>query len=257
MKEIIQKMRHDADRIARERYQEWWDSLTPAEQTRQRRAVLEAESDEATEVAHFKPGVIELDPHHPTTPYTLQMQLMMHDIFVPLVDLAAQTQEERDLASLWCATVMLSASDNDVVIAPRPQWLPARDASGWEHGIKAEGRLPDLVLADIASHGGEDAAKLQFDAAFRPVMVVGERAVRFEVGDLEYRLREIVDSLRMIPPPETTAANADWLEEWIDRGCPMIDPVDTSVDGEFSARSTDGNDIRTVDSDHASHISTD
>lgn len=240
MKEIIQKMRQQVHEIGVERYRKWWDGLTPEQQKQQRRGILDAEIGEAEVIGEYKPGVIELDPEFPPTPYAVQMQLMMLGVFTSLSDLAERTREELEIAALWAATAMLSASDNDVIISPRPEWLPGRDSA----------QIVELVQADIEKHGGEDEVRRIFGDDWYGDAVVDEQPEPFQVGDLESRLSEIVDSLRMMPPPETTAANADWLEQWLARGCPMFDPpetaahdsLDTSVDEDISTEIQDGND---------------
>lgn len=165
--EIIQKMREEADAIAIKRRKEWWDSMTSAQQKHASRAIADAEMDEHQHLSEFKPGVIELDELKPPTPYSVQMQLVLVDVFVSLEDLADHTQDDLEEAALWAATVMFSASDNDVVIAPRPEWLPARDASGWDHNIEASGSLGERVLEDYAKCGGEMSARQLYDDDWR------------------------------------------------------------------------------------------
>lgn len=256
--DITAAMREQAHEIALKRRKEWWDGLTNAERRRIERQMRDENTTAQDALTEFKPGVIVLDPDHTVTPYVLQMQLILHDIFMPLEELAGQTQLERDKASLWCATVMLNASDNDVVIAPRPEWLPARDSSGWEHG-----KVGELVRADIDSHGGNEEARLKFDVAFKPAaseVVPALRVDRDYEGDPFWarQLRGIADTLleiaggdrRMVPDDLVTYG--EWIHGWLDNGAPTLEPApdaeqeptDTSVDRDNSERSTDGNDSK-------------
>jgi hypothetical protein len=161
--EIIQKMREEAHATAVERYTEWWKGLTDKERRRLERVYKEEGTSQAEVIGEHKPGVIELDELKPPTPYSVQMQLVLVDVFVSLEDLAGHSQDDLEEAALWAATVMFSASDNDVVIAPRPEWLPARDASGWDHEIEPSGRLSDRVMEDYAKCGGEQRARQLYD----------------------------------------------------------------------------------------------
>jgi hypothetical protein len=216
-------MREQAHRIAVQRRDEWWNGLS-TEQKKQ----LMGERDDLTD---FKPGVIELDPAHSSTPYSVQEFCLLLGLFVPLDELASQPQEELEAATLWAMTVHLEASDNDVIIAPRPEWLPSRDSAS--AGEECE--------RDREAHGGEERVRQLYNDDWLTRLRIDrepeepEEPEPFQVGDLESRLREIVDSLRGITPPETAAGNASWLEEWIDQGCPMFDRApEPSSDPEWN-----------------------
>lgn len=249
MKEIIQKMREQAHEIGVKRYREWWDSLTPDQQKAQRRGILDAEIGEAEVIGEYKPGVIELDPAHPPTPYAVQMQLMLLGVFASIEELASQTREELEIAALWAATAMLSASDNDVVISPRPEWLAGRDRA----------QIDELIKADIEKHGGEDhVSRIYGDEWY--VDTTKSHIVDLQVSaplrsytpapPWAQKLRAIADAILSIAPDELSEEGI-WLHDWLDAGAPMFDPakpahdsLDTSVDEDISTEIQDGNDSR-------------
>lgn len=242
--DVVREMREKAHAIAVERHKKWWEGMTPDEQRRARLAIQNAEIDQAEHLAEFKPGVIELDPKSPPTPYAVQLQLLMLDVFVSLDELAKQPPEELEAAALWAVTVTLEASDNDVIIAPRPEWLPARDHAN----------AGDLCRADIDAHGGENEAQRVYDAEWHTDELGGDpAAVVEERNEPEWaqRLRAIADVLIEVCP-EDMAAEGEWLRGWLDAGAPMIDPAepvqyqgDTRVAVEISeTENTDGNERR-------------
>lgn len=245
MAETISGMRARAHEVAVRRHEEWWNSLTPAQQ---KQAIGERGN-----LQQFKPGVIVLDTNAKLpTPYSVQTQLMMIDVFVPLDELAERSREDLEAATLWGTTVMLEASDNDVIIAPRPEWLPARD-----HAMD----VPALVEADVAAHGGEEAVQKRYDADYKPTITVNEAMDCEEDPHLSrdyshepqwaQQMRTIGDML--LNPTPFHAADllemGEWLHAWLDAGAPMLytaeeaeqDPTDTRVGRENSERSTDGN----------------
>lgn len=150
MNDIIRELRERAHAIAVARRKEWWDAMTPAEQRKASARIAGAEIGEEDHLADFKPGVIEFDEKRARfDPYSVQLQLIMVDCFVPLEELASHNRADRIAASYWATTVSLNASDNDVMIGPRPEWLPSRDS------IAAD----DALQADYEKNGGIDHAE--------------------------------------------------------------------------------------------------
>lgn len=241
MKEIIQNMREQAHQIALQRRKEWWESLTPE----QRKAASKGGTTEDDQLVDFKPGVLELADA--PTPYALQMQLLLLGVYVSLDDLAIKTREELAVAGLWAATVMYDASDNDVVIAPRPDWLPARDSAN----------AVELVQDDIKKHGGEDeASRIYHEEWYTDDLVDTDPPAldhSHEPGWAQ-RLRAIATVLTDVCPEEMFEEGV-WLLEWLNAGAPMFEPAqerdrrhhspDTSVGEHTSTESTDGNDSGT------------
>jgi hypothetical protein len=78
-------------------------------------------------------GMREKETRTPATPMLTFDLLALVSVYVPVHELAAHSLEEREAACNWAGAVHLSASDNDdVVIPPRPEWLPGRDNAAWD-----------------------------------------------------------------------------------------------------------------------------
>ena len=233
--DVIKQMREKAHAIALERRKAWWDGMTPAEQKRASASIREAELGEHDHLAEFKPAVIELEEGAPASPYLVQTQLVLIGCFMSLEALGERSYEERRAASWWASTAMLSASDNDVILAPRPEWLPERDSASVDQDYEN----------DIERNGGLEHARRIWDTEWpKPDKaetvdepISDEQALFL---DLLERVDEIRTILRITLGLETPEAEG---------------PDDTSVDRERLEGSPDGNDSTTEFSDRRHTIS--
>lgn len=229
--DVIKDMREKAHAIALERRKAWWDGMTPAEQRRASASIREAELDEHSHLEEFKPGVIALEEGAPASPYLVQEQLMLIGCFVSLDDLCDRDYNDRRAASHWAATVMLEASDNDVIIAPRPEWLPGRDSAN----------VDDLVQADRARFAkdpetGEDRARRLFDTEWpKPGVQPGEEP-GYEIVDATREQAAMLDILEHVEEIRSILRITLGLDP------EPQDPETSTSPGNVQKGATDGND---------------